>query len=73
MTRKDFCLIAAALKVAPGMNIDPFTHRMIVNGVERAALRLADALQTTNPRFDRARFLAACAALFRKRHFIYNR
>lgn len=57
MTRKDFQLIADVLAG------DSFAtegrgqaHRVIV------ANAFADALATTNPRFDRAKFMAACGA-----------
>ena len=63
MTRKDFELIAKVLKEArdssmyhvPNGSESPFIH-----GINNAAYVLANALATTNPRFDRARFLAAC-------------
>lgn len=64
MTRKDYILIAAALREAvweaetgrPGYVPLQETRAVmaIVNG------RMADALANDNPRFDRARFLAAC-------------
>jgi hypothetical protein len=57
MTRKDFELIAMTLKdTTEGFDADGDCRF----GVEVAALNLADALATTNPRFDRERFLAAC-------------
>jgi len=56
MTKKDFELIAAALLRARKFCETDNQRR----GTERAALTLADALATTNPKFDRARFLAAC-------------
>jgi len=52
MTRKDYILIAAAIKranQAPG-----YTERNIFVTYE-----IADALASDNPRFDRARFLKA--------------
>lgn len=55
MTRKDYVLIAAALKQAH----DVSTIADRAYGVERAAIMLADALASTNPRFDRERFLKA--------------
>ena len=62
MTKKDFELIAAALKearmhwiIAETPDADSFRA-----GLYAAAKELAHALSTTNPRFDRERFLAAC-------------
>lgn len=53
MTRKDYILIAAALKQAYDHMPDSCVHNMYVDYI-------ADALAQDNPRFDRARFLAAC-------------
>ena len=64
MTKKDFELIANTLR-----SEDPRTkHYFDMTDWEKGAadewntivLAFANALQTTNPRFDRARFLAAC-------------
>ena len=52
MTKKDFELIARIL-ASPYCAEDQIAVRAV-------AYRFADALATTNPRFDRARFLAAC-------------
>lgn len=53
MTRRDFQLIADAVNAAQyGV---PFFQ-----GVRAVAHELADRLATTNPHFDRERFLAAC-------------
>lgn len=49
MTKKDFELIARA-----------FAQSAKNDQTRTIAYRLADALATINPRFDRARFLAAC-------------
>jgi hypothetical protein len=57
MTRKDYQLIAAALKDAREANV------VYTNGehvTDLCAVRVANALESDNPRFDRARFLAAC-------------
>lgn len=55
MTRRDFQLIAAALKkVAP-----TFIHPLARGQHDLTAYTLADALAGTNPKFDRARFLSA--------------
>lgn len=53
MTKKDYELIAEVIATA--------WHG---SGELKSSLanNMADALQTTNPRFDRARFLAACDA-----------
>ena len=65
MTRKDFILIAAALKAAgleaasphPVFSSAPAHNRLL--GRDICAVRLADALARDNPRFDRERFLKA--------------
>jgi ribosomal protein L18 len=51
MTAKDFAAIAAVLAA---YRMDPSV------GTDALAENMADALARTNPRFDRARFLAAC-------------
>jgi len=56
MTKKDFELIAAAL----ANERTPFMVGHHKYAIDNIALTLVDALATTNPRFDRARFLAAC-------------
>jgi hypothetical protein len=60
MTRKDYILIAAALRDV--MLIDCQSAEYL-NGVRAAhasaAQRLADVLARDNPRFDRERFLKA--------------
>lgn len=63
MTRKDFNLIAETICLLPSFDLPPLdswgSHSdnvrfdVIVN-------RFADALRTTNPRFNRERFVAAC-------------
>jgi hypothetical protein len=58
MTRKDFELIAEAIK---GMKDTYDGEDWTINGAMHPfACKLADALETTNPRFDRALFLEAC-------------
>jgi|APGre2960657373_1045057.scaffolds.fasta_scaffold343911_2 hypothetical protein len=47
MTRKDYVLIAEALRIAAELGIDP-------------RRKIAAALADDNPRFDVARFLEAC-------------
>ena len=68
MTKKDFELIAEVFRkllkpygatsdLRNGLDSeDDYTMR----GIELSACRTADTLKTTNPRFDRKRFLAAC-------------
>jgi len=51
MTRRDFELIAGAVRAAGALG--PVRH---------VAEELADRLATSNPRFDRSRFVAACIA-----------
>ena len=52
MTKKDFELIAAAVKEITADNYKQTRE-------DKAGL-FADALALTNPRFDRAKFLTAC-------------
>jgi hypothetical protein len=52
MTRKDYVLIADVIK-----NLDECIDS---DGLEALADNMADALESDNPRFDRARFLDAC-------------
>lgn len=56
MTRKDYELIAAALKDA--RLPDPSSQHAIQH--ELCCKDVAYALQSDNPRFDRTRFLKAC-------------
>ena len=62
MTRKDYILIADAIRAAL---IDPETGIALpereASGVHVAALRLADVLGQDNPRFKRETFLKACS------------
>lgn len=61
MTRKDYILIAAALKRAQET---AYTQPHAVEaGVTVAAKELADALATDNPAFDWHRFMRAAGAL----------
>lgn len=50
MTKKDYIAVAAVMNSAMIGNADP----------ERVARKLAEVFALDNPRFDRARFLAAC-------------
>lgn len=61
MTRKDYVLIAAALHDSlqfGGEDIDMDTA--CAHQHANCTRAVADALAQDNPRFDRARFLAAC-------------
>jgi hypothetical protein len=58
MTRKDFELIAMALlRVRARPNLDNLNG---LDAVDDVIDGLARVLATTNPRFDRAKFLQAC-------------
>lgn len=59
MTRKDYVLLAAALREA---RVEVTSNELytVFKGWKRAVDALADALAKDNPRFDRDRFLAAC-------------
>jgi hypothetical protein len=60
MTRKDYILIAAALRDT--LLIDCPTYQYLAGAKAAhvsAAYRLADCLARDNPRFDRERFLKA--------------
>lgn len=61
MTKQDFELIASHIRESWIDNEGPSAapHKQW-RGVESVAYRLASALERTNPRFDRARFLRAC-------------
>ena len=54
MTRKDYVLIASAIAKMPSFSSSLRTAK------RSAAVTLANALVTTNPMFNRERFLAAC-------------
>lgn len=62
MTRKDYVMIAAAIRETlltdPKTGIVPPDREAAAT--HRVALRLADALANDNPRFDRAQFIEAC-------------
>ena len=59
MTRRDFELIAGTLKDArwPADKLGAPTHNGAVDAVARD---FAGRLRSTNPNFNRARFLTAC-------------
>lgn len=64
MTRRDYAAIAAALLGARRDQGETITPRLDLSdhnrGVSWAAKSIADVMARDNPRFDRARFLAAC-------------
>ena len=61
MTKKDYERIARALKQAAANITDAgLTDHSAHVAWNECAATLADALAEDNPRFDRARFLAAC-------------
>lgn len=65
MTAKTYRQLAAALSTAMHTTLqDPDGHHGAAQrgGIALAAQRLADTLQADNPKFDRARFLAAAGA-----------
>jgi len=56
MTRKDYELIAEAIKTSRKV----ITGEAVLVSVEHLANTLATDLEIDNPRFNRARFLSAC-------------
>jgi hypothetical protein len=63
MTRKDFNLIAETIRLLPSFETFQADGKLyptdIVN-FDALCRRFAEALATTNPRFKRERFIAAC-------------
>lgn len=57
MTRRDYIILASAIKAAYSMFSKPSNH---ANGVRTAMHQLSRALQHDNPTFDPQRFAAAC-------------
>ena len=61
MTKKDYVLIAKALQLRTVYDAEDMTYAEGWHaGVSSCIDALADVLQRDNPKFDRARFLAAC-------------
>lgn len=58
MTKKDYVAIAAVFTEL----LDEGHPARVEDGVKMTANRMSDMLARDNPRFDRNRFLAACAA-----------
>jgi hypothetical protein len=68
MTRKDYILLAAAVRRVRdgyGTNWNPNLFR----AVDDIAISLGAALLRDNPRFDRVRFLTACGVPEEKHHY----
>lgn len=68
MTRKDYIAIAKALDCAFETAIThpdtaATTSAAAVMGVQFAAMKIAAVMGAENPRFDRAKFLAACGVV----------
>lgn len=59
MTRRDYVLIAAALKEARERVKHAANTPSFLMGCDSATLSLAHTLASHNPRFDRPRFLVA--------------
>jgi len=60
MTRKDYVLIAEALRLANGsIRVAPYDAE---TAIELVAEIIANKLENENPRFDRQRFLIASGA-----------
>lgn len=62
MTRKDYILIASALRIArkdaPELAVLELHKELTLHGVNVAVERIADAIKASNPAFDREHFLA---------------
>jgi len=59
MTRKDYELIAGIIQNA-NYTASKFKDTSGASMLTHLAIELSDALATTNPAFNRARFLTAC-------------
>ena len=62
MTRKDYVLIAKALKAQMKLS-ETFKEEDGMTSVANIARDLSDSFAIENPRFDRARFLSACGVM----------
>jgi hypothetical protein len=60
MTRKDYVLIAEAIKGAVNYEQNFNNNEAGANSLQFLALTLSSVLAGDNPRFDSARFLDAC-------------
>lgn len=59
MTRKDYEAIARAIAQTRDLITRPVDSWTVDGALDRAAMAIADALETDNERFDRERFLTA--------------
>jgi hypothetical protein len=57
LSRQDFCLIAQTIRELPSFECDQDADAVRFSAIVE---RFASALASTNPRFDRQRFVAAC-------------
>ena len=60
MTKKDYELVARAFRIVKGSI--KVTEYDAETALDLASIVLADSLEKTNPRFNRAKFLEACAS-----------
>ncbi len=60
MTRKDYELLADAIRVSINLNKFHPQYEQRLSAIESVIFELADRLVSENPRFDRHRFLVAC-------------
>jgi hypothetical protein len=60
MNRKEFNLIAETIRSLPSFDCKETLYPTEVVRFDALVNRMADALRTTNPRFNRERFIAAC-------------
>lgn len=60
MSRKDFVAIAEAIRLSITQTQALGKDEAALNGIAHTARNLANTFADINPRFDRARFLAAC-------------
>lgn len=61
MTKKDFILIAKTIRELPEeVSAAPGLFLVVTGGRQAVAEAFADALATTNIRFDRDKFITAC-------------
>jgi hypothetical protein len=62
MTRQDFQLIADVLRARRPADVHPQLRQLPMDEFRATCEAFANRLAATNPRFNRARFLAACGA-----------
>jgi hypothetical protein len=61
MTRKDYELLADAIRVSINLNKFHPQYEQRLSAIESVINELADRLVRENPRFDRQRFEKACS------------